>query len=115
MATGNASPRHWNGFGSRYSLLVRKLIWSVTEITVSLMMVKILSINTLGKRTKCTFEGEHFAEYLDGAYDLGTAKLVELKGLWYLHIPVTQAVEDFQKENVRHVVGIDPGLRFFDR
>ncbi|MCI7216806.1 MAG: transposase, partial [Megasphaera elsdenii] len=64
---------------------------------------QILSINTLGKRTKCTFEGEHFAEYLDGAYDLGTAKLVELKGLWYLHIPVTQAVEDFQKENVRHV------------
>ncbi len=40
MATGNASPRHWNGFGSRYSLLVRKLIWFVTEITVSLMMVK---------------------------------------------------------------------------
>lgn len=74
--------------------------------------VQILSINTLGKRTKCTFEGEHFAEYLDGSYDLGTGKLVELKGLWYLHIPVTQAVEDFQKENVRHVVGIDRGLRF---
>ena len=47
MATGNASPRHWNGFGSRYSLLVRKLIWSVTEITVSLMMVKsYLSIHS---------------------------------------------------------------------
>ncbi|MDD6381900.1 MAG: hypothetical protein PUG02_00800, partial [Selenomonadaceae bacterium] len=73
---------------------------------------QILSINTLGKRTKCTFEGEHFAEYLDGSYELGTAKLVELKGLWYLHIPVTKAVEDFQKENVRHVVGIDRGLRF---
>ncbi len=71
-----------------------------------------LSINTLGKRTKCTFEGEHFAEYLDGSYELGTAKLVELKGLWYLHIPATKAVEDFQKENVRHVVGIDRGLRF---
>lgn len=73
---------------------------------------QILSINTLGKRTKCTFEGEHFAEYLDGSCDLGTAKLVELKGLWYLHIPVTKVVEDFQKENVRHVVGIDRGLRF---
>lgn len=71
-----------------------------------------LSINTLGKRTKCSFEGEHFAEYLDGSWNLGTAKLVELKGLWYLHIPVTRAVEDFQKENVRHVVGIDRGLRF---
>lgn len=71
-----------------------------------------LSINTLGKRTKCTFEGEHFAEYLNGSYELGTAKLVELKGLWYLHIPVTKAVEDFQKEKVYHVVGIDRGLQF---
>ena len=71
-----------------------------------------LSINTLGKRTKCTFEGEHFSEYLDGSWNLGTAKLVELKGLWYLHIPITKSVEDFQKENVRHVVGIDRGLRF---
>lgn len=71
-----------------------------------------LSINTLDKRTKCSYEGEHFAEYLDGSWNLGTAKLVELKGLWYLHIPATKAVEDFQKENVRHVVGIDRGLRF---
>lgn len=71
-----------------------------------------LSINTLGKRTRCIFEGKHFAEYLDGSWNLGTAKLVELKGLWYLHIPVTKAVEGFQKENVRHVVGIDRGLRF---
>ena len=73
---------------------------------------QVLSINTLGKRTKCTFEGEHFFEYLNGSYDLGTAKLVELKGLWYLHVPVTKIVEDFQKESVRHVVGIDRGLRF---
>lgn len=73
---------------------------------------QVLSINTLGKRTKFTFEGEHFSEYLDGSYDLGTAKLVELKGLWYLHIPVTKIVEDFQNEHVRHVVGIDRGLRF---
>lgn len=73
---------------------------------------QVLSINTLGKRTKCTFEGEHFSEYLDGSYDLGTAKLVELKGLWYLHILVTKIVEDFQNEHVRHVVGIDRGLRF---
>ncbi|MCF0152007.1 MAG: IS200/IS605 family element transposase accessory protein TnpB [Megasphaera sp.] len=73
---------------------------------------QMLSINTLRKRTKCSFEGKHFAECLDGTYHLGTAKLVELQGLWYLHIPVTKAVDDFQKENVRHVVGIDRGLRF---
>ena len=73
---------------------------------------KTLSINTLGGRVKCPFFGEHFTLYLDGSYVLGTAKLVELNGLWYLHIPVTKAVEDFEKENVRHVVGIDRGLRF---
>jgi IS605 OrfB family transposase len=73
---------------------------------------QVLSINTLGKRTKCTFEGEHFAGYLNVSYQLGTAKLVELKGRWYLHIPFTKAVEDFQKECVRHVVGIDRGLHF---
>ncbi len=73
---------------------------------------QILSINTLGKRTRCTFESKPFSEYLDGSWNLGTATLVELKGRWYLHIPVTKAVEGFQKENVRHVVGIDRGLRF---
>ena len=73
---------------------------------------KTLSINTLGGRVKCSFFGEHFATFLDGSYDLGTAKLIELNGLWYLHIPVTKEVEDFEKENVRHVVGIDQGLRF---
>ena len=73
---------------------------------------KTLSLNTLGGRVKCSFFGEHFAEYLDGSYDLGTAKLVELNGLWYLHIPVTKEVKDFEKENVKHVVGIDRGLRF---
>ena len=71
-----------------------------------------LSINTLGGRVKCPFFSEHFVAYLDGTCDLGTAKLVELNGLWYLHIPVTKEVEDFRKENVKHVVGIDRGLRF---
>ena len=73
---------------------------------------QILSINTLNRRIKCTFWGKHFSEYLNGSWSLGTAKLVELKGLWYLHIPVTKTVEDFKKENVCHVVGIDRGLRF---
>ena len=73
---------------------------------------KILSLNTLQKRVKCTFEGEFYSEYLDGSWNLGTGKLVELNGLWYLHIPVSKEIEEFQKENVKHVVGIDRGLRF---
>lgn len=73
---------------------------------------QIISINTLEKRIKCRFDRAHFIKYFDGSYEFGTAKLIELNGLWYLHIPVTKVVNDFQKENVRHVVGIDRGLRF---
>lgn len=73
---------------------------------------KTVSVNTLGKREKCACEREHFEEYLDGRWKIGTAKLVELKGLWYLHIPVTKEVAEFHKENAAHVVGIDRGLRF---
>ena len=72
----------------------------------------LLSINTLDKRVKVSFETKHWQEYLDGSWSLGTAKLLELKGKWYLHIPVTKAVEEFNKEQVKHVVGIDRGLRF---
>lgn len=71
-----------------------------------------LSINTLDKRVKVCFETKHWQEYLDGSWSLGTAKLLELKGKWYLHIPVTKAVEEFCKDEVKHVVGIDRGLRF---
>lgn len=73
---------------------------------------KILSINTLKRRVKCTFKGEFYSEYLDGSWNLGTSKLVEFNGFWFLHVPVTKKVEEFQKENIEHVVGIDRGLRF---
>ena len=73
---------------------------------------RMLSINTLKKRERVRFAREHFAEYLDGSWSLGTAKLVSQNGIWYLHIPVTRAFEDFDKSAVKHVVGIDRGLRF---
>ena len=73
---------------------------------------RAVSVNTLGRRAKCTCECEHFEEYLDGRWRIGTARLVELKGLWYLHIPVTKKVEEFHKEDDSHIVGIDRGLRF---
>ena len=72
----------------------------------------LLSINTLDKRTKVRFAGDFWAEYLDGSWSLGTAKLLNLKGIWYLHIPVTKNFEEFDKEKIQHVVGIDRGLRF---
>ncbi len=57
----------------------------------------LLSINTLDKRTKVRFAGDFWSEYLDGSWKLGTAKLLNLKGIWYLHIPVTKNFEEFDK------------------
>jgi IS605 OrfB family transposase len=71
-----------------------------------------LSINTLEKRAKVKFAGDFWAEYLDGSWNLGTAKLLNLKGIWYLHISATKKFEEFDKEKIQHVVGIDRGLRF---
>ena len=72
-----------------------------------------LSMTTMGKREKMGFCNKHFSEYFDGSWKFGTAKLVSLKGKWYLHIPVAKEIgRKFSKEKVSHVVGIDRGLRF---
>lgn len=72
----------------------------------------MLSLNTLDKRVKVAFEQNHFAEYFNGPWKLGTATLVEFRGNWYLHISVTKAIDEFNKEDIKHIVGIDRGLRF---
>lgn len=71
-----------------------------------------LSLQTLGKRIKCNFTTKGFENILSNGWKLGTAKVLKLKGKWYLHISATKAVDDFTKDNVQHVVGIDRGLRF---
>lgn len=73
---------------------------------------ELLSLNTLGKRINVAYVKNHFAEYFDGSWSFGTGKLVELKGKWYLHIPVTRETGEFSQDTVKHVVGIDRGLRF---
>lgn len=71
-----------------------------------------ISLQTLGKRIKCNFTTKGFENILSNDCKLGTAKVLNLKGKWYLHISATKAIEDFTKDNVQHVVGIDRGLRF---
>lgn len=71
-----------------------------------------LSLQTLGKRIKCNFTIKGFENILSNGWKLGTAKVLSLKGKWYLHISATKAVDAFTKDNVQHVVGIDRGLRF---
>lgn len=75
---------------------------------------KLLSLNTLGKRACVSFDvPDHFNEYFDGSWKFGGGKLVSLKGEWYFHISMTKHVEEESHEDeVKHVVGIDRGLRF---
>ena len=74
-----------------------------------------ISINTLGKRVVCPFTVPNsMRKFLDGTWKFGTAKLVRFKGIWYLHISTTKEVPDFQRDDVKRVVGIDRGLRFLE-
>ena len=75
----------------------------------------LLSLNTLEKeRLHVQFDvPEYFEKYFDGSWKFGTGKLVSVKGEWYFHIPMTKHInEEFSTDCVKHVVGIDRGLRF---
>lgn len=75
----------------------------------------LLSLNTLGDRVKVSFDvPENFRVYFDSKeWSFGGGKLVQLLGEWYFHISVTRSAgESFSTDKVRHVVGIDRGLRF---
>ena len=74
-----------------------------------------LSLNTLEKkRLRVQFDvPEYFEKYFDESWKFGTGKLVSLNGEWYFHIPMTKHIdEEFSTDHVKHVVGIDRGLRF---
>lgn len=76
---------------------------------------QLLSLNTLAaKRAKVSFDvPDCFSEYFDGTWRFGGGKLVSLNGEWYFHITMTRECGDeFSSETVKHVVGIDRGLRF---
>ena len=76
---------------------------------------EVLSINTLGNRIKVSFEKPaYFDKFLNGGFKFGTAKLVQMKGIWYLHISATKDVTEIDREGVKCVVGIDRGLRFLE-
>lgn len=71
-----------------------------------------LSINTLDGRVKVIPVCHGFSQYFDGTWKFGLAKLLKSGNKWYLHISATKEVADFDKQEVKHVVGIDRGLRF---
>lgn len=72
----------------------------------------ILSLNTIKGRIKTTPINKGFEKYFDGTWSFGTAKIVKIKNNWFFHLAVAKETEDFNKDEVNHVVGIDRGLRF---
>ena len=74
----------------------------------------LLSLNTLAGRVRLPFAHSDYFEqkFLNGGWQFGTGKLVCMKGRWYFHISATREVQETQREDIQHVVGIDRGLRF---
>ena len=71
------------------------------------------SVNTLSGRIKLAYHSEGMEKYFDHTiYKFGTAKLVNKHGKYYLHIPVTYDVEEFDASKVTNIVGIDRGINF---
>ena len=71
------------------------------------------SVNTLNGRVKLPYFAEGMSKYFNHfIYRFGTAKLVNKHGKYYLHIPVTYAVEESNISDICNVVGIDRGINF---
>ena len=71
------------------------------------------SVNTLNGRVKLPYFAEGMSKYFNHSiYRFGTAKLVNKRGKYYLHIPVTYEVEESNISDICNVVGIDRGINF---
>ena len=70
-----------------------------------------LSLNTLGAREKMNYTAKGFEQYLTKGL-LGTAKLVKSCDHYFLHVACTMKNPEFSKDSLKHVVGVDRGLRF---
>lgn len=84
--------------------LQRNRDWSLTDGK--------LSINTLGKRVKTAYICRGFDQYLDGSWKFGLAKLIKHGKHWYFYISASKELPDYNKDQTKHVIGIDRGLRF---
>ena len=69
-----------------------------------------VSVNTLRGRIKTSIRTEGFTQYLEKKPSFGTAKLVNKRGKFFLHVPLTFDVPACTE--ITNVVGIDRGIRF---
>lgn len=71
------------------------------------------SVNTLDGRVKLPYFDKGMSKYFDHSiYSFGTAKLVNKHGKYFLHIPVTYEVKEYEDAKICNVVGIDRGINF---
>ena len=85
--------------------LVRRRDWAIRKDGS-------FSLNTLDHRITVWPVLNHWHDYFDGTWKLGTAKVLTSGGKWYLHIGATKEVPDYTQDQTVHVVGVDRGLRF---
>lgn len=71
----------------------------------------LLSMNTINGRILVKAYGLEENPYFDGSWKLGTGKVVRSGGHWFFHISISRGVTEFELSNLKHVVGIDRGLR----
>lgn len=73
----------------------------------------IFSIGTLSGREKveAALDYDYLAKFHDDSWTFGEAELLERHGQWYLYISATKEFSDFDESQIKHVVGIDRGLR----
>ena len=86
--------------------LVRGRDWGFTA------GMEMVSVNTLGKRIKCTYQCRPDSRLFDPAWKHGGAKLVfhDTDRNWYLHISVTKAFPDTRRSRITEIYGHDRGL-----
>ena len=71
----------------------------------------LLSMNTINGRIFVKVYGLEENHYFDGSWTLGTGKVVRSGKHWFFHVSATKEVPDFEIKDLKHVVGIDRGLR----
>ncbi|WP_347474745.1 transposase [Sulfobacillus thermosulfidooxidans] len=72
----------------------------------------VFSVNTLEERIQVPFESQGMKHFFDGTWKFGTAKVVYKHGKFFLHIPMTQCIEETEWEQLKEIVGVDRGLNF---
>lgn len=71
----------------------------------------VLSMNTINGRICVQIHGLSKNPYFDGSWTLGTGKVVRSGKHWFFHVAANKKVSDFELTQLKHVVGIDRGLR----